>query len=797
MQTYNLGRVVGWSTYEQFIKDHPDIDPDVLTESIYQTMVSYGVSRQLVLSLDGWTAQPKAKVKTIAVPGAVWGVVPIVGIDGTIYDTAEKYDEIVSLVGYLIDCYVSDENGNRVLNDTSPSGYLTFRATSEIENATVTELNLIIRGLGFEALTDGKAYLGPEGIIIGKGSTPRGAHLDYMRALPYHSGFELIDADPVIDMRSVDFVTYYENFDNAGVESRVVNNVPVCSESAVLTVHQTSDDVNPALYGARVEETHNEKVMLWPIDTVAPGTIKLLSMHEEDKTPEIKSALQTFEDKRPYNYGLAKDYNTAVLYERDANLPEEDTVPVSDELIEATGGISVYNTKNLWLLFPGGMKIEQMRDLREVITFSLITGYFSREFLDKYGIPGDQISQYADLFKDSAGVQHIDSYINQVPEADRHQYVGLVVSHLTPVFTAPSQQISCWIVHRDTGLISVSLVTNYPIIGLKKGFDVITGASVEETADGYRITHNEAITKYAGYWFNTWSSSDDRLATFKDGYGNPCLIDHITQKAAAPDIDFFYQYHAPAPNKPEEYSSVPDWFEQVKLSNFIKLFNTTFAELGIHTDYRSMSLQQFLQETALRDVSKPRVITNVRKNGPMSYYIFPKDSLPSLTTGWNNHTMKSDLRAMVDGTANNFFASRPVHFYEIEAADDGHYQMGQEITDSASSSANKVWTAKGVSGHHQTVAISLTDDYNTPLPLRGTGGKIDADYITWDALLKGLNNNQRIDLLSGLKDARQTVVGGGKGYVTLRTADGEEIRLYISRTAPEGDIPVGSLGIGW
>ena len=52
---------------------------------------------------------------------------------------------------------------------------------------------------------------------------------------------------------------------------------------------------------------------------------------------------------------------------------------------------------------------------------------------------------------------------------------------------------------------------------------------------------------------------------------------------------------------------------------------------------------------------------------------------------------------------------------------------------------------------------------------------------------------KRVDLNQGNIDGQQnTITDGGNGYAIVNG-----IRLYVSSTAPTGDIPDGSVGVGW
>lgn len=174
-QTYNTGRVVGWSAYEEFLKENPDVDPDIVTAQIYYRAVTYGVSRVVDLPTSGWTGTTVLK-QTVALPGALWGVVPILGIyyEGVqaLQDTetaASNKAKVEGAFSNVFSCFVSNASGTRVSNSTSTAGYLTFLAHPSIRQTGLDKIPLLVRGLGVEALLDGKGYLGPQGLIFNGG----------------------------------------------------------------------------------------------------------------------------------------------------------------------------------------------------------------------------------------------------------------------------------------------------------------------------------------------------------------------------------------------------------------------------------------------------------------------------------------------------------------------------------------------------------------------------------------------------------------------------------------------------
>ena len=201
-KTYNMGRVVGWSAYEEFIKEHPDVDTDKLTPQIYTTLCTYGVTRivEIPSNPNKWRKHTNDETTfyttTIQVQGATFGAVPIVGINYDAYvdafypGQADRYHEALPIAGAnkenlekafscIFTCYVSDSIGTRARSSISDSGYLTFAAYPDIVDfleiiAEYGNLKVIVRGLSLVGLDVDSLYYGPQGLVISSGGVGGG-----------------------------------------------------------------------------------------------------------------------------------------------------------------------------------------------------------------------------------------------------------------------------------------------------------------------------------------------------------------------------------------------------------------------------------------------------------------------------------------------------------------------------------------------------------------------------------------------------------------------------------------------
>ena len=78
----------------------------------------------------------------------------------------------------------------------------------------------------------------------------------------------------------------------------------------------------------------------------------------------------------------------------------------------------------------------------------------------------------------------------------------------------------------------------------------------------------------------------------------------------------------------------------------------------------------------------------------------------------------------------------------------------------------------------------FTGDTWAEIPSSGGGGGFTPTQTQLDAMNSGITE-QRVTQLGGIDDT-------GDDYIEING-----IRLYISSTAPTGDIPDGSVGVGW
>lgn len=121
----------------------------------------------------------------------------------------------------------------------------------------------------------------------------------YKRQTAKDSDSIVVDDTPIIDMRTTNPETYYKKYSPECAENLKVDSISTYGKGgSVLTVYQRSNLFPPALFGTYIDKNDITNTKLYPIDTVAPGTIKILKTFNDVKN---------YESSNNNNYGLYRD----------------------------------------------------------------------------------------------------------------------------------------------------------------------------------------------------------------------------------------------------------------------------------------------------------------------------------------------------------------------------------------------------------------------------------------------------------------------------------------------------------
>ena len=227
-----------------------------------------------------------------------------------------------------------------------------------------------------------------------------------------------------------------------------------------------------------------------------------------------------------------------------------------------------------------------------------------------------------------------------------------------------------------------------------------------------------------------------------------------------------------------------------------------FSDYKIDESYKFITIYEFLQCCCTRNLSKPLNDSSsyLPANSNSLRYatcIYPISSILGLQvindkdeTGNYPFVPGKELNADIRLTS----YSNSKQFYYDSEVKLAETLTGKDVPSKYTSNKNPVWTSIGTSGLNKTAALSLIDSDGVILPRLGSAGVIDINTIIWEDLVSVLNTNRSLDILgTNLRKLKYNIIDSGDNYLQL--ANG--VRVYFSNTEPNGDIPPGSIGIGW
>ncbi len=242
------------------------------------------------------------------------------------------------------------------------------------------------------------------------------------------------------------------------------------------------------------------------------------------------------------------------------------------------------------------------------------------------------------------------------------------------------------------------------------------------------------------------------------------------------------------------------WFKATNVTDMIPA--DKFSDYKIDESYKFLTIYEFLQCCCTRNLSKPLNDSSsyLPANSNSLRYatcIYPISSILGLQvindkdeTGNYPFVPGKELNADIRLTS----YSNSKQFYYDSEVKLAETLTGKDVPSKYTSNKNPVWTSIGTSGLNKTAALSLIDSNGVILPRLGSAGVIDINTIIWEDLVSVLNTNRSLDILgTNLRKLKYNIIDSGDNYLQL--ANG--VRVYFSNTEPNGDIPPGSIGIGW
>ena len=270
---------------------------------------------------------------------------------------------------------------------------------------------------------------------------------------------------------------------------------------------------------------------------------------------------------------------------------------------------------------------------------------------------------------------------------------------------------------------------------------------------------------YLGSWWNGTLQSDPKLADWGP------LDDHPIISVGIPTADVYYRPNALTPKPPSDFGYYYyDWYRAQKMKDMIP--DNEWGGTGIHTDFKEMSIHDFLQYSVNHYVgceigsAGSEISSNILTFGR---FVFGKSAINAVIDGGYtesdgaisfNVPLRADLNIRAKIEKSRIFIPATINYYEVTWDGDTASVDSDNSNDIYVDQSHIQWSAVSESGRHITQTISLTDDNGIPLPLIGANGEpITSDFIMWQDLLDALDRNKKVDILGMLKELKKAMSG--------------------------------------
>lgn len=917
-KTYNMGRVVGWSTYEEFLKENPNIDPNKVTPQVYSTLVTYGITRKVLIPSDAIEWEPVQGsdttfyTATVGVPGATYGATPIVGINYDAYvhtfkNDVHKYSAATAVAGAnkeLLDkafqciftCYVSDENGVRTEGPSSPSGYLTFAAYPDIIEYldAVSKLRpnpglwVLVRGLslsGYTSNDDPMLYFGPQGMVIGTGGESseqvteetvdlsnlcmnatsyiwmsvggNGAPADFRGLVSHPDGSVMISqfgylspdllngtgAFEQLGQYAFTYDEYVAGFtgiecvrtQEAAIPATEKRNyyylidgrldysghpgrsegfyiIPVNKQTGFVNIGNSSPMSRPKMKKiidfSRIYGTDYGRV-LYMYDKKLPDYI---GSWWGNNCPSVCRLNHTGNNSLTSSRWIDADADLAggqgrlrsAVYLNQSNVVKGDYYLIYNQSDSDCNGLymctrdsehdggtgaqlnrrGTYISMNVpqWVMDKGGT-FEWLVDLSGISTKSVTDGVLK--------VNGAELYPNELLVMGTASRYKIFYVLNTVNSAGTQPEL-IVTTNLNMYLEFTSGVTS--VINTHSNMISIPRSTWNSVVSAKTYPNVYisdtqtTGFTMRETGITpgmlIDIKHNSSgvwgYQKDYRYIVLEQSDSEVILASGMVWTDQP----NVSAVAGHPATynSAFPRYNQDLPNTNGSYFyNAPAVLTQMSAKQFFADFGWNIADY-VHEDYQELSMIRFLQECVLRnDMSVAMSPSTKRQLGVEStMHLYSKNDVHYTSGQIPNTPMSSSLILSAKTDPKAFFSTA---YYSAET------RAGKQMI--VNNTALPIWASRvKLPDGTETMSVSVISAAGSILDFSGNSGTIEADTVTWLDLLVGLGSGKSVDVLKGARFGRDN---NDCNYI--QTADGT--RLYISTTEPTGDIPEGSIGIGW
>ena len=385
--------------------------------------------------------------------------------------------------------------------------------------------------------------------------SPEAKTMEFIRRLKNLDGTYIdgkyidINSDPIIDMASFDPNEYYEDKSGAqriiDVDTLTLTNKDLGEQKAVASIIALykNKGLQPALYGGNISSAKKDN-KISPLDTVAPGTLKLF--HGID--PDTVDLAKKTEGEIYKNYSFVRD-NEYVIHHlnHDTSITEKNNkyqrklVPISDTIVSDINSIRTSVTSSFYpMAINHGNNFDSVNFVDSVVFYNRINGFTISKFKEMYGIDSD-IVEYPDGYDDDGKLKTNKNYSTKtlyesmielrnhpltaqsatlhesLTEEERKKYYYVYMSILEKETNTNMQGI----------IVPVRKSDNYIDINFK------TASNLLCNNHQFIINSSLSSTDFVGKWWN-----DSKYCGFGiiDSNGTPLLIadDYIYSHKAKP-----------------------------------------------------------------------------------------------------------------------------------------------------------------------------------------------------------------------------------------------------------------------
>lgn len=631
-----------------------------------------------------------------------------------------------------------------------------------------------------------------------------GGNSSYTRKLPSTESAVTVDTSTVVDMTADPPEVFYNaaaaNYGDSRVSIDVTDITPATKAMSVLVTYSTTSGLPTALYGTSLSVNETGANYIVPIDCVAPGAVGIYD----------STTLAEARDDIPHNIGMTRDASL-ILYQIDKSVTDVTDpnryVPVSNDQTIDLAGLYRYNTRYIWpyRLHSGGGSPDtsDLEDVKSVCCLYAMSGYVSQSFINSYCVDYDTALAAAANIGTGGGKNQAVTPVQlarKIGEQNvRDNYLFFFLSWGGQSYFADTTQYGMFCpVNKNTHKVE-ALNSYEATAGVRLGIN-FSGASIVDPNTGETVPSSDTDLM-GGYWNITYQTDMSQpeattVSVSKSGSGY-VFEDHPIMYLAMKQYTTSQRGYTAAPQAPDGYNlDFADWFAATKVTDHLS--TTTLNRMNVHSYYRQLSMENFLQYMAM-EVDMSQLPSEVASSAVITHnqYIFSKTDITALASGswdWTGQQVNAALLVKSTTSKANYYKPTPMYFYGLTWSGTT-YTVGDDVTEQLSDATYHQWASVGQSGKQSTTSISLVDNMGGLLPTTGTSEVVSKDNINWEDLLNALNKNQTIDILGEvLTGMKSNITKTGPNFIQFSNG----LRFYIAGSAPtDTDIPTGSIGIGW